>query len=133
MTMNKNEYEISAKTNLTTAEALCADLRKLRNLQKLAQSITGHEELVSMDKVSEVITTKEAELKKVRCELQKARRVLKKLEEIEAIEAGTEPQLKKPTTKKAAAKDSSAKEQPKAKAPAKPKAKKSTTAAVEAA
>lgn len=127
--MNKTEYINAINTDLTAAEALCADLRKLRNLQKLAQSIAGHEELVSMDKVTEVVTTKETELKKVRCELQKARRVLKKLEEIEAIEAGTEPQTKKAPTKKPAHKDGATKEQPKAKAPAKPKAKKSTEAA----
>lgn len=41
---------------LTTAQGLCADLRKLRNLQTLAGSIDGRDELVSMDKIAEVIT-----------------------------------------------------------------------------
>ena len=39
--MNKTEYMNTINEKLTVAEALCADLRKLRGLQKLAQSITA--------------------------------------------------------------------------------------------
>lgn len=123
MTMNKNEYEASIKTNLTTAEALCADLRKLRGLKKLAEGIADAKNLVSFDALDKTIADKDAELKKVRGELQKARRVVKKLEEIEAIEAGTA----EPKPKKAASK------QPKAKAPAKPKSEQGAAQPVETA
>lgn len=123
MTMNKNEYKASIKANLTTAEALCADLRKLRGLKKLAEGITDAKNLVSFDGLDKTIADKDAELKKVRGELQKARRVVKKLEEIEAIEAGTAEA--KP--KRAASK------QPKAKAPAKPKSERSAAQSVETA
>lgn len=109
MTMNKTEYEASIKTNLTVAEALCADLRKLRGLAKLAKEIPESEKLVALDVLDKTVSGKEAELKKVRAELQKARRVVKKMEEIEAIETGTEkqkpakaPAAKKPVGKKEA-------------------------------
>lgn len=123
MTMNKTEYLAAIKANLTTAEALCADLRKLRGLKKLAEGITDAKNLVSFDALDKTIADKDAELKKVRGELQKARRVVKKLEEIEAIEAGTA----EPKPKKAASK------QPKAKAPAKPKGEQGATEAGETA
>lgn len=87
--MNKTEYMTTVNEKLTAAEGLCADLRKLRGLQKLAQSITGSDALVSFEALGKTITDKETELKAVRGELQKARRIVKKLEEIEAIEAGT--------------------------------------------
>ena len=111
--MNKTEYMNTINEKLTAAEGLCADLRKLRGLQKLAQSITGSDALVSFATLSKTIADKETELKAVRGELQKARRIVKKLDEIEAIEAGNAPA---PTSKKQAAK------KPVAKKPAKPKA-----------
>ena len=83
--MTKTEYMNTINKKLTAAEALCADLRKLRGLQKLAQSITGSDALVSFEALGKTIADKEAELKTVRGELQKARRIVKKLDEIEAI------------------------------------------------
>ena len=107
--MTKTEYMNTINEKLTAAEGLCADLRKLRGLKKLAQSITGSDALVSFEALGKTIADKEAELKAVRGELQKARRIVKKMEEIEAIEAGTAPApapkkqaAKKPTDKKPA-------------------------------
>ncbi|WP_297201666.1 hypothetical protein [uncultured Flavonifractor sp.] len=104
--MNKTEYMNTINEKLTAAEALCADLRKLRILQKLTKDIPNAAELVSTEALSKTITAKETELKVVRGELQKARRIVKKLDEIEAIESGTAPAPapKKQTTKKPAAK-----------------------------
>lgn len=110
--MNKTEYTNIINEKLTAAEALCADLRKLRILQKLAQSITGSDALVSLEVLGKTIVDKEAELKTVRGELQKARRIVKKLDEIEAIETGTAPA---PAPKKRAKKKSAAKKNTKAK------------------
>jgi len=129
--MNKTEYMNTINEKLAAAEGLCADLRKLRNLQTLAGSIDGRDELVSMGKIAEVITAKEAELKSVRGELQKARRIVKKLDEIEAIESGKPPAQ----AKRSAKKPSKAEPAPEAKA-AKPAPKvpsKSTKAATPAA
>ena len=105
--MTKTEYTNTINEKLTVAEGLCADLRKLRGIQKLAQSITGSDALVSFEALGKTIADKEAELNTVRGELQKARRIVKKLGEIEAIEAGTAPApaLKKQATKKSAAKN----------------------------
>ena len=111
--MTKTEHMNIINEKLTAAEALCADLRKLRGLQKLAQSITGSDALVSFEALGKTIADKEAELKTVRGELQKARRIVKKLDEIEAIEAGTAPA---PAPKKQAAKKLAAKKPTKAKA-----------------
>lgn len=110
--MNKTEYMNTINEKLAAAEGLCADLRKLRGLKKLAQSITGSDALVSFEALDKTITSKEGELKVVRGELQKARRIVKKLDEIEAIEAGTAPA---PASKKPAAKKASAKKPAKAK------------------
>ena len=104
--MTKNEYMTNINEKLTAAEALCADLRKLRILQKLARDIPNAADLVSSEALSKTITAKETELKAVRGELQKARRIVKKMEEIEAIESGAvpAPAHKKQATKKPAAK-----------------------------
>ena len=111
--MNKSEYMNTINEKLTTAESLCADLRKLRGLKKLAQSITGSDALVSFEALGKTIADKEAELKTVRGELQKARRIVKKMEEIEAIESGTAPTT---ASKKQAAKKPVPKKPAKAKA-----------------
>lgn len=116
--MTKTEYMNIINEKLTAAEALCADLRKLRVLKKLAQSITGSDTLVSFEALDKTIADKEAELKTVRGELQKARRIVKKMEEIEAIEAGTAPA---PASKKPVAKKASAKKPTKAKTEQAPK------------
>ena len=72
--MTKTEYMNTINEKLTAAEALCADLRKLRGLKKLAQSITGSDVLVSFEALGKTNQSadKEAELKAVRGELQKA-------------------------------------------------------------
>ena len=111
-TMTKTEYMNTINEKLTTAEGLCADLRKLRGLKKLAQSITGSDALVSFEALGKTIADKKAELKTVRGELQKARRIVKKLDEIEAIETGTAPA---PAPKKQAVKKPAAKKPAKAK------------------
>lgn len=116
--MTKTEHMNIINEKLTAAEALCADLRKLRGLQKLAQSITGSDALVSFEALGKTIADKEAELKTVRGELQKARRIVKKLDEIEAIEAGT---ALAPAPKKQAAKKPTAKKPAKAKTEQTPK------------
>ncbi len=110
--MNKTEYMNTINKKLTAAEGLCADLRKLRILQKITKDIPNAAELVSSEALSKIITAKETELKAVRGELQKARRIVKKLDEIEAIESGTAPA---PAPKKQAAKKSAAKKPTKAK------------------
>lgn len=89
--MTKTEYMNTISEKLTTAEGLCADLRKLRILQKLAKDIPNAAELISAEALSKTIVGKETELKAVRGELQKARRIVKKMEEIEAIESGKAP------------------------------------------
>ena len=110
--MNKTEYMNTINKKLTAAEGLCADLRKLRILQKITKDIPNAAELVSSEALSKTITAKETELKAVRGELQKARRIVKKLDEIEAIESGTAPA---PTPKKQAVKKPVAKKPTKAK------------------
>lgn len=126
--MTKNEYMTTINEKLTAAEALCADLRKLRILQKLAKDIPNAADLVSSEALSKTITAKETELKAVRGELQKARRIVKKMEEIEAIESGAVPA---PAHKKQAAKKPAAKKPSKATAAQTPKESKAadTTAA----
>ena len=117
--MTKTEYMNTINEKLTAAEGLCADLRKLRGLKKLAQSITGSDALVSFEALDKTISDKEAELKVVRGELQKARRIVKKMEEIEAIESGVAPApVKKSADKKPQAKRTS---KPKADAAEAPK------------
>lgn len=113
--MTKIEYQNTIKTNLTIAEALCADLRKLRNFKKLAATLPTVEGLLNADVLDKAITDREAELKKVRGELGKARRIVKHLEEIEAIESGAAAKPK--TAKKPAVPKSTP--QPVAKAKAK--------------
>ena len=88
--MTKNEYTAAIEADLTAANALCAELRTLRNFKKIAQTITGADKMVSFEVLDKTITGKEAELQKLRSSLGKNRRIVKKLEEIEAIETGTD-------------------------------------------
>ena len=125
--MTKTEYMTTINEKMTAAEARCADLRKLRILQKLAKDIPNAAELVSAEVLSKTITAKETELKAVRGELQKARRIVKHLEEIEAIENGTE-QVKAPA-KKALASKAAGKPASTAKTPKTPKTAKAATPA----
>mgnify|MGYP000032982357 FL=1 len=115
--MTKIEYQNSIKTNLTKAEALCADLRKLRNVKKLTADLPAIEGLLNTSVLDKAIVDRETDLKKLRAELGKARRIVKHLEEIEAIENGTEPikaSAKKAPASKVAEKSTSAVKAPKA-------------------
>lgn len=87
--MTKTEYTAAIEADPTTANALCAELRTLRNFKKIAQTITDADKMVSFETLDKTITSKEAELQKLRSALGKNRRIVKKLEEIEAIETGT--------------------------------------------
>lgn len=100
--MTKNEYIATIEADLTAANTLCAELRTLRNFKKIAKGIADADKMVSFDVLDKTITGKEAELQKIRSALGKNRRIVKKLEEIEAIETGT---ADAPTEKKSAAKD----------------------------
>ena len=84
-------------------------MTKTEYMNTINEKLTAAEALVSFEALGKTIADKEAELKTVRGELQKARRIVKKLDEIEAIEAGTAPApapkkqtAKKPTAKKPA-------------------------------
>ncbi len=87
--MTKTEYTAAIEADLTAANALCAELRTLRNFKKIAQTIPDADKMVSFETLDKTITGKEAELQKLRSTLGKNRRIVKKLEEIEAIETGT--------------------------------------------
>lgn len=99
--MTKNEYTAAIEADLTAANALCAELRTLRNFKKIAKSITDADKMVSFEVLDKAITGKESELQKLRSALGKNRRIVKKLEEIEAIETGAAdaPKAKKSGTK----------------------------------
>ena len=103
--MTKNEYTAAIEADLTAANALCAELRTLRNFKKIAKSITDADKMVSFEVLDKTIAGKESELQKLRSVLGKNRRIVKKLEEIEAIETGA---ADAPKPKKNAAKDKSA-------------------------
>lgn len=138
--MTKTEYTAAITANQTAISAIRTDLRKLHNIENLAQSFPDLK-LVDTDTLTATITTKKAELTKLRTELSKARRIVKRMGEIEDIEAGKAPEKKakkstgakkekaeapaakpaekKPTaTKKPAAKKPTAKPEPKAEQPA---------------
>lgn len=100
--MTKNEYTAAIEADLTAANALCAELRTLRNFKKIAKTITDADKMVSFEVLDKTITGKETELQKLRSALGKNRRIVKKLEEIEAIETGA---ADAPKPKKNAAND----------------------------
>ena len=87
--MTKTEYTAAIEADLTAANALCAELRTLRNFKKIAKTTPDADKMVSFDVLDKTITGKEGELQKLRSALGKNRRIIKKLEEIEAIETGT--------------------------------------------
>ena len=87
--MTKTEYIAAIGADLTAANALCAELRTLRNFKKIAKTIPDADKMVAFDVMDKAITSKEGELQKLRSALGKNRRIVKKLEEIEAIETGT--------------------------------------------
>ena len=86
--MTKTEYIAAIGADLTAANALCAELRTLRNFKKMAKTIPDADKMVAFDVMDKAITSKEGELQKLRSALGKNRRIVKKLEEIEAIETG---------------------------------------------
>lgn len=98
--MTKTEYTAAIEADLTAANALCAELRTLRNFKKIAKTIADADKMVSFEVLDKTITSKEAELQKLRSALGKNRRIVKKLEEIEAIETGAAdaPKAKKNST-----------------------------------
>ena len=116
--MTKTEYTAAITTTQTAIFAIRTDLRKLRNIEKLAGTFTDLK-LVDTDTLTATITTKKAELTKLRAELSKARRIVKRMGEIEDIEAGKTPEKK--------AKKSTGARREKAEAPAKTTEKKPTT------
>lgn len=102
--MTKIEYQNTITANLTAAEGLCAELRKLRSFKKLAGTLPAVDGLLSADALDKAITDREAKLKETRAELNKARRIVKHLEEIEAIESGKAPAPAKKVAKEKAGK-----------------------------
>ena len=67
--MTKTEYTAAIETDLKAANALCTELRTLRNFKKIAQTITGADKMVSFEVLDKTITGKEAELQKLRSSL----------------------------------------------------------------
>ena len=100
--MTKTEYTAAIEADLTAANALCAELRTLRNFKKIAKTIADADKMVSFEVLDKTITGKEAELQKLRSALGKNRRIVKKIEAIETGEADA------PKPKKNAAQDKSA-------------------------
>lgn len=86
--MTKTEYTIAITANQTAISNVRADLRKLRNIEKLAKSFPEPQKLVDFDMLDATISAKKTELQKFRSELGKARRIVKRMNEIEDIEAG---------------------------------------------
>ena len=131
--MTKTEYTAAIAANQTAISTLRTDLRKLRTIEKLSKSFPDLK-LVDTTILEVSITEKKAEVQKLRSELSKARRIVKRMTEIEDIETGKAdaPKAKKPAAKKdgkedaaATAKKASAKTTTTAKKPAaKPTAKK---------
>lgn len=99
--MTKTEYTAAIVTTQTAISALRTDLRKLRTIEKLSQSFPDLK-LVDASLLGTSITEKKAEVQKLRAELSKARRIVKRMAEIEDIEAGktATPKAKKSSTKK---------------------------------
>ena len=99
--MTKTEYTAAIATTQTAISALRTDLRKLRAIEKLSQSYPDLK-LVDASLLGASITEKKAEVQKLRAELSKARRIVKRMAEIEDIEAGktATPKAKKSAAKK---------------------------------
>lgn len=102
--MTKTEYTAAITANQAAISAVRADLRKLRNIEKLAKAFPEPKKLVDFDMLDTTIAEKKAELQRLRSELGKARRIVKRMDEIEAIESGktTAPKAKKSTAEKKA-------------------------------
>ena len=119
--MTKTEYTAAIAANQTAISTLRTDLRKLRTIEKLSKSFPDLK-LVDASILETSITAKKAEVQKLRAELSKARRIVKRMTEIEDIETGKADApitAKKSTEKKGGTKAPAAK-----KSAAKPEAKK---------
>ena len=101
--MTKTEYTAAIATTQTAISTLRTDLRKLRAIEKLSQSFPDLK-LVDASILETSITEKKAELTKLRSELSKARRIVKRMAEIEDIETGKADEPKAKTKKPAAEK-----------------------------
>ena len=112
--MTKNEYTAAIEADLTAANNLCAELRTLRNFKKIAKTITDADKMVSFEVLDKTITGKEGELQKLRSALGKNRRIVKKLEEIEAIETA---RLTPPSPRRTLPRISPARARPRARSP----------------
>ena len=101
--MTKTEYTAAIISTQENISAIRADLRKLRTIEKLSKSFPDLK-LVDASVLETSITEKRAEVQKLRAELSKARRIVKRMAEIEDIEAGkaATPKAKKSTAKKTA-------------------------------
>ena len=99
--MTKTEYTAAIATTQAAISALSTDLRKLRAIEKLSQSFPDLK-LVDASILETSITEKKAEVQKLRADLSKARRIVKRMAEIEDIEAGktATPKAKKSAAKK---------------------------------
>ena len=99
--MTKTEYTAAIATTQTAISTLRTDLRKLRAIEKLSQSFPDLK-LVDASILETSITEKKAEVQKLRADLSKARRIVKRMAEIEDIEAGktATPKAKKSAAKK---------------------------------
>ena len=128
--MTKTEYTAAIAANQAAISALRTGLHKLRTIEKLSKSFPELK-LVDASVLETTITAKKAEAQKLRAELSKARRIVKRMAEIEDIEAGktAAPKDKKSAAKKdgkASIADSTTKSKAAPKKPvAKPAAKKS--------
>lgn len=99
--MTKTEYTSAITASQTAISTIRTDLRKLRTIEKLSKSFPDLK-LVDTTILETSITEKKAEVQKLRSELSKARRIVKRMTEIEDIEAGKAdtPKAKKPAAKK---------------------------------
>lgn len=99
--MTKTEYTAAIAANQTAISTLRTDLRKLHTIEKLSKSFPDLK-LMDTAALETSITEKKAEVQKLRSELSKARRIVKRMTEIEDIEAGKTdtPKAKKPAAKK---------------------------------
>ncbi len=104
--MTKTEYAAAITANQTAISAIRTDVRKLRNIEKLAGSFPDLK-LVDSIVLTSTIEAKKAELQKQRTELSKARRIVKRMTEIEDIETGRADTSKSKSKKSAAKKNSS--------------------------
>ena len=85
--MTKTEYTAAIAANQAAISALRTGLHKLRTIEKLSKSFPELK-LVDASVLETTITAKKAEAQKLRAELSKARRIVKRMAEIEDIEAG---------------------------------------------